>query len=237
MSDKFQHKYRIPSARLQNWDYGCNAIYFVTICTAHRECFLGEIGAVFTVETQNLASLLQQRQQQPFPNMKLSEIGNIAQQCWMNIPVHFPFVELGEFVVMPNHVHGIIIVNKPMNWETNGEMNWETNDGTNVETQDFASLQPQPQPQFQFQFQFQFQHAPTPGNHNQFGPQSKNLASIIRGFKIGVTKYARSNAIDFGWQSRYYDHIIRNDESFQRVSNYITNNPLKWMDDKFYNKL
>lgn len=69
---------------------------------------------------------------------------------------------------------------------------------------------------------------------NKFGPQSKNLASIIRGFKIGVTKNGRLINPEFGWQSRYHDHIIRNDESFQRISQYIINNPLNWSVDQFH---
>ena len=81
----------------------------------------------------------------------------MANKYCLGMPEYFPFVELGAFVVMPNHVHGIIIINKP-------------NNERNVETQNFASLQSKPA--------------------NRFGPQSKNLASIIRGFKIGVTKNA-----------------------------------------------
>ncbi|MGC9375830.1 MAG: hypothetical protein ACP5DQ_12405, partial [Bacteroidales bacterium] len=68
---------------------------------------------------------------------------------------------------------------------------------------------------------------------NQFGPQSQNMASIIRGFKIGVTKNARLVNPDFAWQSRYHDHIIRNQISYQNISEYIINNPLKWDDDQF----
>ena len=63
---------------------------------------------------------------------------------------------------------------------------------------------------------------------NQFDPQSKNLASIIRGYKSSVKKYATINNIDFVWQPRFHDHIIRNDESFHRISEYIINNPLNW---------
>ncbi|HSO87551.1 MAG TPA: hypothetical protein VLQ91_13430, partial [Draconibacterium sp.] len=69
---------------------------------------------------------------------------------------------------------------------------------------------------------------------NIFGPQSQNLASIIRGYKIGVTKFARNNNIPFAWQPRFHDHIVRNHESFLRISNYIINNPVNWQDDKFY---
>ncbi len=97
--DKFQHKYRIPSARLQNWDYGSNASYFVTICTHNRVNYFGH--------TDN-------------HKMVLSETGNIAQQYWLTIPTHFAFIELGAFVIMPNHVHGILIFNKAENRQTAG---------------------------------------------------------------------------------------------------------------------
>ncbi len=89
MSEKFKNKYRIASTRLQTWDYGWNGAYFITICTQNRECFFGDI-----VDG----------------NMRLSETGKIAHKFWIEIPDHFSFVKLGEFVVMPNHVHGIVII-------------------------------------------------------------------------------------------------------------------------------
>ena len=109
MAEKFLNKYRIPSARLQTWDYGSNAAYFVTICTKDRVHFFGEM-----VNRE----------------MQLSGIGAMAQTCWGEIPKHFPFVELGGFVVMPNHVHGIVIINK-----RDGD-----GDGGDVKTQNIASL-------------------------------------------------------------------------------------------------
>jgi hypothetical protein len=69
---------------------------------------------------------------------------------------------------------------------------------------------------------------------NQFGPQSKNLASIIRGFKIGVTKSARAIHAGFAWQSRFHDHIIRNSKSYMQIIGYIINNPLNWAEDTCY---
>ncbi|HAI74853.1 MAG TPA: hypothetical protein DCM08_01285, partial [Microscillaceae bacterium] len=69
---------------------------------------------------------------------------------------------------------------------------------------------------------------------NQFAPQSKNLASIIRGYKSAVTTYARKNQIEFGWQPRFHEHIIRSMADYHRISNYIINNPAKWHEDKFY---
>jgi putative transposase len=189
-TDKFKGKYRIPSARWAAWDYGSNAAYFVTICTANRECVFGTI-----MNGDNI----------------LTPLGQSARDCWNEIPAHFPFVELGEFVVMPNHVHGIVIINKPDEIGGGGE-----------ETQNFASLQPKKQP-------------PTKPQ-NQFGPQSKNLASIIRGYKIGVTKFARQNNISFSWQTRYHDHVIRNAEEYERIGHYIATNVQNWAKDKFHSQ-
>jgi len=128
----------------------------------------------------------------------------MANKYWSEIPVHFPFVQLDEFVIMPNHVHGIIIINKPV----------ETQNLASLQIQNFASLQSQ--------------------SKNKFGSQSKNLASIIRGFKIGVTKNARKIQADFAWQSRFHDHIIRNEDSFNRIQQYILTNPQNWTNDKFH---
>jgi putative transposase len=182
--DRFQGKYRIPSARWAAWDYGCNAAYFVTICTAQGACDFGQV----------------------FDGMVcLTPLGQAAVDCWAEIPAHFPFVIADEFVVMPNHVHGIIVINNPDIAETQ-----------NVETQNFASLHAQPQP------------------GNQFGPQSRNLASIVRGYKVGVTKYARLHSISFAWQARYHDHVIRNATEYKRIHAYILENPQTWAEDTFH---
>ncbi len=83
---KFQNKYRVPSTRLKKWDYSSAGYYFVTICTKNQEKYFGEI-------------------------MQLSEIGNLVQKYWLKIPNHFPFVVLDTFIIMPNHIHGILIIN------------------------------------------------------------------------------------------------------------------------------
>ena len=199
MSDKFQNKYRIPSARLQNWDYGSNAMYFVTICTAHRECYFGEI-----VETANLS----------VSTMQLSEIGKIANQYWNEIPNHFPFVELGEFIVMPNHVHGIIIIDKHVETPKLGVSTIPINEPITIVS---ASQNRQ-------------RTVTASGKWN-----SETLGVILNQYKRICTIHARKIHADFAWQSRFHDHIIRNNESFQRISYYIANNPIKWEDDKFYN--
>lgn len=104
----------------------------------------------------------------------MSEIGQMAEKYWIEIPNHFPFVKLDAFVVMPNHIHGIIIIDKP-------ESPTIVETQNPVETQDLASLLRIPSPK------------------NTFGPQSKNLPSIIRGYKIGVTKNAKRIRNDFSW--------------------------------------
>ncbi|MCF6360458.1 MAG: argininosuccinate lyase [Cyclobacteriaceae bacterium] len=92
MENKFKNKYKISSTRLQNWDYGWNASYFVTINTKNRVPFFGEITN---------------------KKMQLSTIGEIANVFWLEIPQHFPFVKLGEFIIMPDHIHGVITIDKP----------------------------------------------------------------------------------------------------------------------------
>lgn len=189
--EKFKGKYRIPSARLQTWDYGSNGMYFITLCTKNRGHYFGEI-----VQTQLIAS----------------QIGELAAKYWHEIPEHFPFVNLDEFVVMPNHVHGIIIIDKP------------DNDGRNdVETRLIASL-------------------PTPtdtkipggitGNKNPMFHE--NISRIIRWYKGRCSFEMRKIHADFGWQERFHDHIIRNNESYEKIKNYIIHNPQKWNDDTFY---
>ncbi len=178
MANKFQNKYRIPSARLQNWDYGWNAPYFVTICTQNRECYFGDI-----VDG----------------TMQLSEIGHMAEKYWYEIPEHFPYVELGVFVVMPNHVHGIIIIDKPDDGRDN----------------------------------------PTPkkpgGITGDKNPMlHENVSRIVRWYKGRTSFECRKFHADFTWQTRFHDHIIRNNESFEKIQSYIIENPLKWKDDTYF---
>lgn len=193
---KFNNKYKIESTRLQHWDYGQKAVYFITICTANREHFFGTIEP----ETPCMAS------QRMIP----SEIGKIVAQEWIKTPDIRPDMnlELGEFIVMPNHFHGIIFIGN--NAYNNEKMGIDAMHGRNA-----------------------MHRVSTEPYKNQFGAQSKNLASIIRGFKSAVTVQARRINPDFGWQSRFHDHIIRNPNAYENISQYIINNPKKWKGDEF----
>ncbi|MFA6457787.1 MAG: transposase [Patescibacteria group bacterium] len=188
MNKLFQKKYRIASARLSGFDYSQDGYYFVTICTSSRKNFFGEI-----------------KNQQMF----LSPIGRIARQCWQEIPQHFPFVQLDQFVVMPDHVHGIVVID---NW-SGGNENIGTDRDANIGTDRDAKF------------------CVSTSTGNKFGPQSKNLASVIRGFKVGVKKYATLNKIPFAWQPRFFDRIIRDDAEFNRVQDYISTNVANWEKD------
>lgn len=170
MENLYQRKYRIDSARLAEYDYGSNGMYFVTICTRNKYLYFGDIDP-------NAATLCP------------SDSGQVAIDCWLSIPHHFPFIELDAFQVMPNHVHGILRICKP----DTEQMEWQP---------------------------------------NQFGPQRQNLAAVIRGFKAGVTKWAILNQIEFGWQPRYYDRVVRNQHELDRIRLYIENNPANWVAER-----
>lgn len=208
--NKFQNKYRNSSTRLQNWDYSWAASYFVTICTQNRIHYFGEI--------KN-------------GEMELSPIGEIVQNEWLKTFEMRPDMnlEMGEFVVMPNHFHAIIGIGE--NEYNRGGENDTTGRRRDATGRD--AMHCVPTTTVATTTAGNDIHDPTEPK-NKFGPQSKNLASIIRGFKIGVTKNARLINPNFAWQARYHDHIIRNQESHQRISNYIVNNPRNWQEDTFY---
>ncbi len=194
MNEKFFNRFRILSTRMQNWDYGWNAPYFITICTQKRTFYFGNI-----IEGK----------------MELSEIGKIAQQYWTEIPTHFPYVHLGAFVIMPNHIHGIVIIDKP-NVRTPDLQNVEVPDLQNVETPD-SGVSTIKQ---------------TMAASKKWKPET--LGVIINQYKRKVTIDIRRINPHFAWQTRFYDHIIRNHESYVRIEHYIINNPLKWVDDHFF---
>jgi putative transposase len=129
--------------------------------------------------------------------MQLSAAGIIASKLWQEIAVHFPFVQLPAFVVMPDHVHGIITIDK--------------NDGIDVEARHALPL-----------------HQQLPGK-NRFRNQGRNtISSIVGSYKSAVAREIHHTIPGFRWQSRFHDHIIRNDGEFERIRKYIIENPLNW---------
>ena len=236
MQNKFQNKYRIPSARLQTWDYANNGAYFITICTQNRHHFFG------TIQNQE---------------MQLSEIGKLAAQFWMEIPNHFPFIELGNFVVMPNHVHGILIINHSVETRfiASNENNIIASNDNNNAPRFIASNNNEPRfispNDINIETQFIVSNdinnnnnetrliASLQGNIGGFSGNKNpmindNISKIVRWYKGRCSFECRKINPNFGWQTRFHDHIIRNAKSFDTIQNYIFENPLNWKNDKFY---
>jgi REP element-mobilizing transposase RayT len=205
--DKYKNKYRIPSARLQTWDYGRNGAYFITICTKNRVHYFGEI----VVQTPKLVETPKLGVSTMIP----TEIGNFAEQFWLEIPNHYPFIELGNFVVMPNHVHGILIIDKSVDMETPVET--PKLGVSTIENANNADAN---------------ENATTATASKKWKPNT--IGSIVNQYKRICTINARKINAGFEWQTRYYDHIIRDSGEFERIQNYIANNPQNWKDDKFY---
>ena len=187
----FQNKYRDSTFRRAFWNYANPGYYFVTICVKNR-------AAVFGIMKNQ--------------KIQLSSLGINAQKCWQEIPKHFPFVKLDAFIIMPDHIHGIILITprRPLT----APLNRVKKQYGYVGAQNFVHLRHN-------------NHCINQMGANTFGPQSNNLGSIIRGFKIGVTKFTSINNIDFVWQRLYYDRIIRNTQELWRIRKYIRNNPKK----------
>jgi putative transposase len=228
--EKFQNKFRISSARAQWWDYGNNAAYFVTICTHNRVHFFGKI-----IDKQFVAS----------------EIGKLSEKFWHEIPNNFPFAQLGAFVVMPNHIHGIIIIDKPN--ITTVETRFIASDipknniASDIPKNNIASDIPKNNiasdiPKNNITSENQENNIASDNQTNKGGfsgnknPMlNENLSRIIRWYKGRCSFEMRKLISDFNWQARFHDHIIRNDIEYQFINDYIETNPTKWDNDKFFN--
>lgn len=158
----YKNLFRIESTRLPEYDYSTGGWYFVTINTLNHMLFFGDI--------QN-------------DKMILNESGHIVEAEWLATPNIRKNVSLDEYVIMPNHLHGIICI--------------EGNKDPNI-SKPIKSL-------------------------------SQNLSSIINGFKSAATsKIRKHEVVDFAWQSRFYDRIIRNEKELYIIRRYIEQNPLRW---------
>ncbi|MCJ7449025.1 MAG: transposase [Bacteroidales bacterium] len=185
------------SIRLKGYDYSQAGLYFITICVQDRLCLFGEIVGV---------------------EMGLNDAGKIADECWLKISKHFPNAVLHEYIIMPNHVHGIIELIKTVS--------------------QYESVAPVGVENFQ---PLQMQHQSPKNDYQKIIPHS--IGSIVRGYKTGVTKWFRNNTVGVEniqpqplWQRNFYEHIIRDEKSYHRISEYIINNPSNWQNDKLYNK-
>jgi REP element-mobilizing transposase RayT len=181
-------KHHRRSIRLPKYDYSSSGAYFITICTHQRECLFGEI-----VDGE----------------MQLNPLGQLVHVCWQRLPFHFPNLQLDAFVVMPNHVHGILVLADSRKGEASGRgrvAQYENH------CPDASPLQPR-------------------------GTIPGSVGSIVQNFKSvsaqRINRHCQPNTIKI-WQRNYYEHIVRNEESLQYIRQYIQNNPLSWQDDQLH---
>ena len=182
------------SIRLPGYDYSQPGDYFITICAYEHKWVFGEI--------VNYES-------------DLSPLGILAQKCWMEIPEHFMGIELGVFVIMPNHIHGIITISADENTK--------------------ISCRGTVYPSF-----IRACRAPTIHNsiNEQFGkPVSGSIPTIIRAYKSAVTCTNNKQNGTPGApvrQRNYYEHIIETEKEYLTIEAYIENNPANWPNDQLW---
>ena len=152
--------------------------------------------------------------------MHLSEIGAWVDEQLRNISSHYPYAEMPLWVVMPNHIHVIVVIGNDVNCRDaiNRVCVQQTNEGDAInrvstgKTNGIGGIT---------------------GNNNPM--LKKCLGTVVRGLKARITKFANENNIPFAWQTRFYDHIVRNQDEMNRIAEYIENNVAKWDLDKFHN--
>jgi putative transposase len=242
---KYWDRYRVDSIRLKGWNYRETGTYFITICTGSGFPFFGEVlnGEVLR-----------------------SPVGEVAQQYWLEIPRHFPQVSLDEFVIMPNPMHGIIIINPPeIHQNIEGiqyekaqleektsvktqpvdaiSVDKESVEDTSVETQHAASLQNTKNTQ-NIQNNLQYREQVQEHHHNpyQIGqkslPKPGSISVILRSYKSAVSRWAGENGYrEFRWQARFYDRIVRDEAALASMRLYIIENPHNWGTDDYYSPM
>jgi len=181
------------SIRLKGYDYSQAGLYFITICCQDREYRFGEI------IRPNYSRQI----------MYLNEFGRIAHDEWLKTPEIRPNVALGEFVIMPNHMHGIIQILYAI--DKIDSCNMDDRGGVcNMDDRGGVCNTPPRSP-------------------------SNTVGAIVRGYKSAVVRQMRTLGFDGKlWQRNYYEHIIRDENSHRNIARYINNNPANWAKDNFY---
>ena len=176
------------SIRLRGYDYTQQGAYFVTIVTQARECLFGEIA---------------------LGEMQWNEHGKRVVECWEQLPRHFRHIEVDTFVLMPNHLHGILV----FAWDAIDSRRGEALAGADASPEPIVTANASPLPR---------------------GTRARSLNAVIQNFKSVSTRKLNLLRDRQGakiWQRNYYEHIIRNDHELERIRADIFNNPAAWSDD------
>lgn len=187
------HDHYSDSLRREHWDYRQSAWYFITICTDRRPPYFGEVhnGIV-----------------------GLTATGCVTAQYWQKIAELNERAVLDAFVVMPNHVHGLLgLLPTP-------EASLDSNDASSK----ISHSSPEKEA---------FSRSDVDQHMSSISPEAGSVSTILRSYKSAVTKRVRSSIrTDFGWQSRFDDHIVRSRQAFHHIRRYIQNNPARWERDR-----
>jgi REP element-mobilizing transposase RayT len=269
------------SIRLKGYDYSQAGLYFITICCEDRECRFGNIVGASLADAQMADT------QMADAHMELNEYGIIAYNEWIKLPERFSNFELDVFQIMPNHMHGIILLNDAVGAGFTPAQNnagftpAQNNAGFTPAQNNVGFTSAQNNAGFTHaQNNAGFTHAQNnagftsaqnnagftsaqnnnvhlntgqpqglplrvSGDDNVAGVNPARTTNATIGDIVGAYKSLVANAClvifkskneTMGklWQRNYYEHIIRNERSYQTISEYIINNPAKWMDDKFF---
>jgi putative transposase len=192
------------SIRLKGYDYTRCGVYYVTICTYKRECLFGEV-----VDG----------------NMMLNPFGRVVATYWERLPRHFPRVQLGTWVVMPNHIHGIIIITDDDDGDAGrGEAFLQPYSITTGVEDDRIESRQSPD-------------AECPAPTMVANAPSGSVAAIIGNVKSTITRRINQMRHTPGaevWQRNYWENIIRTPESHARIEDYIFANPARWRADDLH---
>ena len=204
-------KQKRKNIRYRDWDYSTPAAYFVTICVKNMQSEFGRINN---------------------EKMLLNNVGEIVQQEWFETAKIRPYVELNEFIVMPNHFHGIIILNDQT---ASSGLIHQTNHLIHQTKQSNPKPRTDNPPAFVKNSDSRglINQTPTDKQWILMKNPKLTLGKIIRGFKARTSRKIRLKYYpDFKWQRNYYDRIIRNELEYHKIQEYIANNPLYWDWDK-----
>jgi len=198
------------SIRLRGFDYTSGGQYFVTICTRNKDCLFGEV-----INDQ----------------IQLNEEGKIVWDCWMDIPRHFPNVIVYNeaFVVMPNHIHGIVEIAEGQDVNCKGKV-CESKKMT-LDCRGKACINEK----ILSDCRGVACYAPTEERMSVISPKPSSLGVIIRSFKSAVSQRINQLWDTPGqtiWQRNYFEHVIRNEKELEKICTYILNNPSSWPQDE-----
>jgi REP element-mobilizing transposase RayT len=182
--------------------------------------------------------------------MELSEIGNYALKCIEKIPEINDNVAVPEFMVMPNHVHMIVIIDNPIEWPDDEQLSqfdqrlpqWDSPTAPNknmMHDSGSVGLPYYDSRNYDSRWEEPIIDDSQLDKNEEMQRRSNccgRLSRIIGQYKSAVTKYANEHDIPFAWQPRFHDHIIRNFTEMNHIALYIQHNPMKWELDRFYKK-